>query len=139
MEPFISVWDDGRFGRQAEVEGAGHSGGKFAKTAYKIGVRRFAKPKRTFDHQIPEWAGLRSVEHVSAVPSGRRAHGRVVRHGFLASWRPLYSRTGAVKVIGSPFKSLTEAEGACNAMLGTFVEPLLVPARPFQERQKRFR
>ncbi len=54
-----------------------------------------------------------------ASPTGRGFHGR---HGFLASWRPLYSRTGAVKVIGSPFASFTEAEGACNAMLGTLEE-----------------
>lgn len=51
-----------------------------------------------------------------ASPTGHGFHGR---HGFLASWRPQYSRTGAVKVIGSPFKSFAEAEGACNVMLGT--------------------
>lgn len=39
------------------------------------------------------------------------------RPGFLASWRALYSSTGAVKVIGSPFKTLADAEDACNAML----------------------
>ena len=54
-----------------------------------------------------------------ASPTGRGFHGR---HGFLASWRPLYSRTGAVKVIGSPFASFKEAEGACNAMLGMLQE-----------------
>jgi hypothetical protein len=43
-------------------------------------------------------------------------------HGFLASWRPFYSRTGTVKVTGSPFDSFTEVEDACNAMLGTFEE-----------------
>jgi hypothetical protein len=49
-----------------------------------------------------------------ASPNGPGFHGRA---GFLASWRPLYSRTGAVKVIGSPFKTLPEAHDACNAML----------------------
>jgi hypothetical protein len=49
-----------------------------------------------------------------ASPSGPGFHGR---HGFLASWRPLRSRRGAVKVHGSPFNTFTEAEGACNAML----------------------
>lgn len=49
-----------------------------------------------------------------ASPNGPGFHGR---HGFLASWRPLHSRRGAVKVNGSPFNTFTEAEGACNAML----------------------
>ena len=48
-----------------------------------------------------------------ASPTGPGFHGR---HGFLASWRPLHSRTEAVEVIGSPFKTLGEAELACNAM-----------------------
>jgi len=51
-----------------------------------------------------------------ASPTGSGFHGR---RGFLASRRPLYSSTGAVKVIGSPFNSFADAEGACNAMLGT--------------------
>jgi hypothetical protein len=50
-----------------------------------------------------------------ASPTGPGFHGR---RGFLASWRPLYSRTGAVKVIGSPFNTFMDAEGACNTMLG---------------------
>ncbi len=50
-----------------------------------------------------------------ASPTGHGFHGR---HGFLASWRPLYSSTGAIKVIGSPFNSFADAEGACNAILG---------------------
>jgi hypothetical protein len=49
-----------------------------------------------------------------ASPTGPRFHGR---HGFLASWRPIYSSTGAVKVSGSPFNTFAEAEGACNMML----------------------
>ena len=40
------------------------------------------------------------------------------RRGFLASWRPLHSGTGAVEVVGSPFDTLADAEGACNAKLG---------------------
>lgn len=50
-----------------------------------------------------------------ASPTGPGFHGR---RGFLASWRPHHSRTGAVKVIGSPFDTFTDAEGACNTMLG---------------------
>jgi hypothetical protein len=51
-----------------------------------------------------------------ASPTGSGFRGR---HGFLASWRPLYSSTGAVKVIGSPFNTFEDAEGACRTMLGT--------------------
>jgi hypothetical protein len=50
-----------------------------------------------------------------ASPNGPGFHGR---HGFLASWRPLYSSTGAVKVIGSPFNTFADAEAACSTMLG---------------------
>ena len=59
-----------------------------------------------------------------ASPTGPGFHGR---HGFLASWRPQYSRRGAVKVIGSPFNSFAEAEEACNAMLGTLEEQQMMP------------
>jgi len=48
-------------------------------------------------------------------PIGLGFHGR---RGFLASWRPLHSSTGAVEVSGSPFNTLADAEGACNAKLG---------------------
>jgi hypothetical protein len=41
--------------------------------------------------------------------------------GFLASWRPLYRAMPAVKVIGSPFKTLTAAEQACEIMLGHLI------------------
>jgi hypothetical protein len=47
--------------------------------------------------------------------SGPGLQGRV---GFVASWRPIYENRCAIKVGGSPFKSFTEAEGACKDMLG---------------------
>jgi hypothetical protein len=50
-----------------------------------------------------------------ASPNGPGFHGR---RGFLATWRPLYSRRGAVKVTGSPFNTFADAEAACNTMLG---------------------
>jgi hypothetical protein len=50
-----------------------------------------------------------------ASPTGPGFHGRL---GFLASWRPFHSKACAVKVIGSPFNTFTDAEGACNTMLG---------------------
>jgi hypothetical protein len=39
------------------------------------------------------------------------------RPGYLASWRPVYQGRGAIRVVGSPFKTLDEAEAACDAML----------------------
>ncbi len=37
--------------------------------------------------------------------------------GYVASWRPLYQGHGAIKIVGSPFKSFDEAKAACDAML----------------------
>jgi hypothetical protein len=39
--------------------------------------------------------------------------------GFVASWR--YQHRSAVKVIGSPFKTLAAAEQACDAVLGHLI------------------
>jgi hypothetical protein len=50
-----------------------------------------------------------------ASPNGPGFHGR---RGFLATWRPLYPSTEAVKVTGSPFNTFADAEAACNEMLG---------------------
>jgi hypothetical protein len=50
--------------------------------------------------------------------SGRGLQGKP---GFVASWRPIYQNRFAVKVIGSPFKTLTAAEQACEAMLGYLI------------------
>jgi hypothetical protein len=47
--------------------------------------------------------------------SGPGFHGR---NGFVASWRPLHQNTNAIRIAGSPFKTLAEAEEACKAMLG---------------------
>jgi hypothetical protein len=41
--------------------------------------------------------------------------------GFLASWRPVYQNRPAIKVVGSPFKTMTEAEQACKVMLGYLI------------------
>ena len=37
--------------------------------------------------------------------------------GFVASWRPVHQNRPAVKVVGSPFKTFTAAEQACEVML----------------------
>ena len=47
-------------------------------------------------------------------PRGLGFHGGT---GYLASWRPLHHGSGAIKVIGSPFRTFADAEDACNAML----------------------
>lgn len=44
-------------------------------------------------------------------PTGPGFHGR---SGYLASWRPLYENNGAIKISGSPFRRLAEAEAACR-------------------------
>jgi hypothetical protein len=46
--------------------------------------------------------------------SGPGFHGKP---GYVASWRPLYGGRGAIRITGSPFKTLDEAEVACDAML----------------------
>jgi hypothetical protein len=38
--------------------------------------------------------------------------------GFVASWRPILQNHFAVKVIGSPFKTIAAAEQACEVVLG---------------------
>jgi len=50
--------------------------------------------------------------------SGRGLQGKP---GFVASWRPIYQNRFAVKVIGSPFKTLTDAEQACDVVLGHLI------------------
>lgn len=47
-------------------------------------------------------------------PTGPGFHSR---SGYLASWRPLFENRAAIKIIGSPFPTLTEAEVACRNML----------------------
>jgi hypothetical protein len=44
--------------------------------------------------------------------------------GYVASWRSLSQNTGAIRVAGSPFKTLAEAEEACKAMLGYLTRKL---------------
>jgi hypothetical protein len=47
--------------------------------------------------------------------SGSGFHGRT---GFVASWRPIHhQKTSAITIGGSPFKTLAEAEEACEVML----------------------
>jgi hypothetical protein len=52
---------------------------------------------------------------------GRGLHGPP---GYVASWRSLSLNMGAIRVSGSPFKTLAEAEEACEAMLGYLARDL---------------
>ena len=45
------------------------------------------------------------------------------RPGYLASWRPIYQSRCAIKVGGSPFETLAEAETACAIMLARLIRP----------------
>ena len=47
-------------------------------------------------------------------PAGSGFRGRA---GYVASWRRVIGSGGAVKIGGSPFKMLAEAEAACNIIL----------------------
>jgi hypothetical protein len=60
-------------------------------------------------------------------PNGPGFRGRA---GYVASWRRAIGGSGAVKVGGSPFKMLAEAEEACNGILKH-------PCRPPRRRQTR--
>ena len=51
----------------------------------------------------------------------RSGSGLQGKPGFVASWRPLYQNRFAVKVIGSPFKTLNAAEQACEVMLANLI------------------
>jgi hypothetical protein len=42
----------------------------------------------------------------------------------VASWRPIYQNRCAIKVGGSPFKSFSEAEEACKAVLAYLMNKL---------------
>ena len=53
--------------------------------------------------------------------SGPGLHGHT---GFVASWRPIDQNRSAIKIGGSPFKTLAEAEKACEAMLGYLTNKL---------------
>jgi hypothetical protein len=44
------------------------------------------------------------------------------RPGYLASWRPIYQSRCAIKVGGSPFETLAEAETACATMLAHLIQ-----------------
>jgi hypothetical protein len=46
--------------------------------------------------------------------SGPGLHGRP---GYMASWRPIHENRPAIKITGSPFKTFTDAEQACETML----------------------
>jgi len=54
--------------------------------------------------------------------AGRVGPGFHGKPGFIASWRPILQNRSAIKVIGSPFKTFSAAEQACETMLGYLTE-----------------
>jgi len=78
----------------------------------------FHQTVQTMDIWSANSAGISFVISFAS-PNGAGLRGR---HGFLASWRPLYSGSCAVKVTGSPFSTFVEAEAACNTMLSVLNE-----------------
>ncbi|MGX1170751.1 hypothetical protein AB7M16_007017 [Bradyrhizobium sp. USDA 372] len=62
-------------------------------------------------------------------PRGPGFHGRA---GYLASWRPLHKNQAAIKIGGSPFRTLAEAEEACSDMAG-HLAPRSPPAHAPEE------
>jgi hypothetical protein len=44
--------------------------------------------------------------------------------GFVVSWRPVDQNRSAVKIGGSPFKTLIEAQRACTTVLAHLTTPL---------------
>jgi hypothetical protein len=54
-----------------------------------------------------------AISHESR--SGPGFHGPT---GYVASWRAIHPNRGAIRIGGSPFSTLTEAEEACRATLG---------------------
>src|SRR4029078_6578284 len=74
----------------------------------------FHRPLRNMDVWSASSADISFVISFAS-PNGEGFRGK---HGFLASWRPLYSGTGAIKVTGSPFSIFVEAEAARNTKLG---------------------
>jgi hypothetical protein len=81
----------------------------------RVGVRRMHHAVQPHHQSSRRTANMeREQQRLSESRSGPGLHGRP---GFVASWRPIYQCRGAIKVGGSPFKTLAEAEVACTAML----------------------
>jgi hypothetical protein len=53
--------------------------------------------------------------------SGPGLHGNP---GFVVSWRPAHQNRSAIKIGGSPFNTLVEAERACEIVLEHLTAPL---------------
>ena len=60
--------------------------------------------------------------------ASRSGPGLQGRTGFVASWRPVDHNRSAIRVGGSPFNTLAEAEEACEAMLGNLTIGPIAPA-----------
>jgi hypothetical protein len=91
-----------------------HSSGEFAATGERLAMplqfHRAVEQMEIWSATSDGYSFVISFESFA----GPGFHGRP---GYVASWRPLYQGRGAIKIIGSPFKSFDEAEAACGAML----------------------
>jgi hypothetical protein len=74
---------------------------------------QFYRPLRDLEIWSANSHGFSFVISFGA-PEGPGFHGR---SGYLASWRPLHNNQVAIKIGGSPFRTLAEAEGACRDMI----------------------
>jgi hypothetical protein len=75
---------------------------------------------------------VKDIEIWSASSSGfsfvisRESRGGPGLHGnpgFVVSWRPAYENRSAIKIGGSPFRTLVEAEHACAIVLEHLTRP----------------
>jgi hypothetical protein len=71
---------------------------------------------RAIEH-MEAWSARSDVFSFVITHASRAGQGFRGKPGYVASWRPLDQSRGAIKIGGSPFKGLAEAEEACNAML----------------------
>ena len=68
--------------------------------------------------QMEIWHANRSGFSFVISYESRSGPGLQGRTGFVASWRPIHhQKKSAVKIGGSPFNTLAEAEEACEVML----------------------
>ena len=83
--------------------------------AYVGSIMQFQRIISSVDLQI--WRATRNGFSFVVSFQSRNSPGLHGRPGFVASWRPIYQNRSAIKVGGSPFKTLAEAEKGCTTML----------------------
>ena len=87
--------------------------------AYVGSIMQFSRITSPVDLQI--WTASSNGFSFAISFESRSGPGLHGRPGFVASWRPVYQNRCAIKVGGSPFKTLAEAEKACTTMLAHLI------------------